>query len=153
MTPAQYENWKDFALRMARHGFVTATTERREKIAASIEGFFSWYDGQDVSQIVDWDNSPSYICDAVMSHLNPHDHYKFNERTGQEIECGNKFYDQVCCCIRAGIDCASSPSAGVMGFTVGDLRRMYPEGIPDWAINDFQSPITTETPDDAGVWL
>jgi hypothetical protein len=36
------------------------------------------------------------------------------------------------CCVRAGMDCASSPSAGVMGFTAGDIRRMYPEGVPDW---------------------
>lgn len=36
------------------------------------------------------------------------------------------------CCIRAGLDCASAPSAGVLGFTAGDLRRMYPEGVPDW---------------------
>ena len=36
------------------------------------------------------------------------------------------------CCIRAGLDFASAPSAGVIGFTAGDLRRMYPEGVPDW---------------------
>ena len=38
----------------------------------------------------------------------------------------------VCCCIRAGLDFASAPSGGVTGFTAGDVRRMYPEGIPDW---------------------
>lgn len=36
------------------------------------------------------------------------------------------------CCIRAGLDMASAPSAGVIGFTAGDVRRMYPEGVPDW---------------------
>jgi hypothetical protein len=36
------------------------------------------------------------------------------------------------CCLRAGIDVAKSPSAGVVGFVVGDLKKMYPEGIPDW---------------------
>lgn len=36
------------------------------------------------------------------------------------------------CCIRAGLDLASEPSAGVVGFTAGDLRRMYPDGVPDW---------------------
>lgn len=24
---------------------------------------------------------------------------------------------------------------GVMGFTAGDLRRMYPKGVPDWVKN------------------
>ena len=36
------------------------------------------------------------------------------------------------CCLRAGLDCACEPSMGVMGFTAGDIRRMYPEGVPDW---------------------
>lgn len=36
------------------------------------------------------------------------------------------------CCLRAGIDVAKNPSAGIVGFTVGDLKKMYPEGIPDW---------------------
>ncbi len=41
----------------------------------------------------------------------------------------------VSCCIRAGFDCAVKPSGGVMGFTAGDIRRMYPEGVPDWVKN------------------
>ncbi len=51
-----------------------------------------------------------------------------------------RFYEQwdeqwggpVRCCVRAGLDCASAPSAGVVGFTAGDVRDMYPEGVPDW---------------------
>ena len=38
----------------------------------------------------------------------------------------------VACCVRAGFDCAVKPSMGVMGFTAGDVRRMYPDGVPDW---------------------
>ena len=38
----------------------------------------------------------------------------------------------VCCCVRAGLDLACSPSMGVVGFTAGDIRRMYPEGVPEW---------------------
>ena len=79
------------------------------------------------------------------------------------------------CCIRAGMDCAYAPSGGVMGFTAGDLRRMYPEGVPDWVKGDGPwetVPITgvipgvgftvgetrpngtfDSLPDDASVWL
>lgn len=39
------------------------------------------------------------------------------------------------CCVRAGLDCAVAPSAGVLGFTAGDVRRMYPDGVPDWVAN------------------
>lgn len=153
MVPEQYDRWKDFSMRMARHAFPDATEARREKIASNIEGFFSWYDGTDVSEIVDWDNGPAYIGDAVTDHLNRHLHYRYKERTGEEVERGNRFANQVSCCIRAGLDLASSPSGGVLGFTVGDLRRMYPEGLPGWVIEGYEPPITAETPDDMGVWL
>ena len=44
----------------------------------------------------------------------------------------DRWYGEVHCCVRAGLDFACEPSAGVMGFTAGDLRKMYPEGVPDW---------------------
>ena len=71
----------------------------------------------------------------------------------------------VCCCIRAGLDCASAPSAGVVGFTAGDLRAMYPEGVPAWVMPPdeklmyaFSNPprengTFAELPDDAGLVL
>lgn len=154
MTPEQYARWKDFSLRMARNAFPDATEARRQKIESKITGFFSWYDDdpETVAKIVDWDNSPTYICDAMSDYLS--DHYHEREmRNGRLEPRGNKFESQVSCCIRAGLDCASQPSAGVLGFTVGDLRRMYPEGIPDWAVEGFDPPITHLTPDAAGVWL
>lgn len=46
------------------------------------------------------------------------------------------WYGPVNCCIRAGLDVASSPSGGVIGFDINTIRTMYPEGIPDW-IRDY----------------
>lgn len=59
----------------------------------------------------------------------------------------------VSCCVHAGLDVVAEPSAGVVGFDVGDLRRMYPEGLPDWVAAWFTDPITADTPDAQGVWL
>jgi len=42
------------------------------------------------------------------------------------------YLSPVACCVRAGFDCAVKASMGVLGFTAGDLRRMYPDGVPDW---------------------
>lgn len=155
MTPEQYERWKDSSLRMARCAFPSATEARRVKIAAEIDRFFCvHYDDapDEVAKITDWDNSPSYVGDQVSSFLNEHYHERLrNDGTYEPF--GNKFENQVSCCIRAGLDRASSPSGGVLGFTVGDLRRMYPEGLPDWVIDGYEPPITNEIPDDAGVWL
>lgn len=67
------------------------------------------------------------------------------------------------CCIRAGLDCASEPSAGVVGFTAGDLREMYPEGVPDWVFPPDEqlehwpggepNGVFSELPDSMGVVL
>ncbi len=79
---------------------------------------------------------PSYRCKACES-------YDWDaECDCDEVE--ELIYEQwqeqwagpVRCCIRAGLDFASSPSAGVIGFTAGDLRRMYPEGVPNWVKSD-----------------
>ncbi len=67
------------------------------------------------------------------------------------------------CCLRAGLDCASSPSAGVIGFTAGDVRHMYPEGVPEWVfpaderlhywMTDDLNGTFAELPDSAGLVL
>lgn len=68
------------------------------------------------------------------------------------------------CCIRAGLDFASSPSAGVIGFTAGDLRAMWPaEGVPEWVmppnerlhywLSDQLNGTFAELPDTAGIVL
>ena len=57
------------------------------------------------------------------------------------------------CCVRAGIDVAVDPSAGVVGFTVGTLRRMYDGEIPEWLTQWFEPALTGAEPDDTGVWL
>lgn len=49
-------------------------------------------------------------------------HYQWQEQWASPVHC----------CIRAGLDMAAEPSAGVVGFTAGDIRRMYPDGVPEW---------------------
>lgn len=51
---------------------------------------------------------------------------------GAFAKADERWCGPVRCCLRAGLDFASAPSAGVVGFTAGDLRRMYPEGVPEW---------------------
>lgn len=70
----------------------------------------------------------------------------------------NDWYGPVKCCVRAGLDIASSPSAGVVGFNIGTIRTMYPEGIPEWIRNYFTnedgSRIDLDAEDPAAqVWL
>jgi len=66
----------------------------------------------------DYDESLECRCDEIeWMHFEQYD---------------TQWFGPVRCCIRAGVDMACEPSAGVIGFSAGDVRRMYPEGVPDW---------------------
>ena len=154
ITDEQYERWHDFSIRMAQTCFKRKRNPSPAEIEANVEFFFDCLDEQDLCSIVDWDNSDPYpegsprhgtdyyghpnsamlvtdMCKEQEEAWNPH---------YWEAECGTKreqrWYDQfvmpVVCCIRAGLDAAIRSGPGVMGCTAGDLRRMYPEGVPDW---------------------
>lgn len=58
-------------------------------------------------------------------------------------------------CVRSGLDMACESSCGVRGYTVGDLRAMYPEGVPSWIVEAFEVDETTFTAasSEEGVWL
>ncbi len=149
MTQEQFDRWQDFALRMARTCYATARRPSGKWVESVVLEFFAGIDAVDIQDIVDWDSGPSYIGDAVTNLL-----YDYEPRRPECRACSGDDEDGECqcdeieqlfseqwdeqwggpvrCCIRAGLDCASAPSAGVIGFNAGDVRRMYPEGVPDW---------------------
>lgn len=157
MTREQFERWQDFALRMAENGWERLPRKSREKVRRMVEDFFDGLTDQEIVQIKDWDSEP-YPCDMVTLQLDGENPFHlWNERAKYDRwdeTWGNRFAS----CIRAGLDVASAPSAGVVGFTVADLRRMYPDGIPAWVRENFQhpdgSPAELETVSgDTHVWL
>lgn len=54
------------------------------------------------------------------------------------------------CCLRSGIDLISG-NVGVLGFTAGNIREIYPEGVPDWVKDEWDE--FDSIPDDALVAL
>jgi hypothetical protein len=83
-----------------------------------------------------WTTGP-ILCDAVTGydeHWMPR-YWADDEGTQRWESRRDRWCGPPTCCIRAGFDLAVSPSMGVMGFTAGDLRRMYPDGVPDWVQN------------------
>ncbi len=128
-----------------------------------------------------WVEAPYGVGDMMMEFLDNYRGYAPRCRACAIYEYGKEecrceeiedmYYEQwgeqwggpVHCCIRAGLDFASAPSAGVLGFTAGDLRRMYPDGVPDWVfppgerlqywLSDELNGTFEELPDSAGVML
>ena len=70
------------------------------------------------------------MCKERSEDWNP---YYWADISDEEFEKRQEqFCGPVIACIRAGLDMAVSPSSGVIGFNAGDLRKMYPEGVPNW---------------------
>jgi hypothetical protein len=147
MTQEQYNNWKDFAVRMGRTVYQSATEKRQKKILDKILDYFSWRELQnDWPEIMDWDGNKDdyFLADAVEEFFDEHRHWS------RKLACHTgKLYDQIVCCIRAGFDMAVEQSGGVLGFCIGDVRRMYNGQVPMWVTPDnFASE-----PDNKPIWL
>jgi hypothetical protein len=114
--------------------------------------FFDEYRGYPPPcRVCDWDHEDEGECRC--DDIEEHYYEQWDEQWGSPVRC----------CIRAGLDCASAPSAGVLGFTAGDVRRMYPEGVPEWVfppdkrlkywMSDELNGTFRELPDSVGVVL
>lgn len=91
-------------------------------------------------------------------------------------EIVDRWSGPVSACVRAALDVAVAPSMGVLGFTAGDIRSAYPEGVPTWIKDYFKdaevvqldkacpgvgfttnvvgkSEAFDDIPDDARLWL
>lgn len=151
MTKTQLKRWKRLSI-----GLVSSDTgitpARKQKLTDAINDFISCIlCGNDLKEILCWDMNEGTI--AVGDEMNKYlwnNQYEF-ERRG-DIFCG-KFGDQLSACVRAGFDVAVKPSGGVMGFTVGDLRKIFKNRIPGWINNYFGKRITLDISDDTEVWL
>ncbi len=170
MTELVYERWKDFALRMARTCFRWHRRPTSEWIIEQVELVFNCIDQDDRKSIVNWDHSDDgeiCISDHVTEILGQYGPSERPENEDREMLAWEQYDQQwlgpIHCCVRAGLDMASAPSAGVLGFTAGDLRRMYPEGVPDWIshpgekwsywLTDQQNGVFAEMPDDMALVL
>ncbi|WP_193214971.1 hypothetical protein [Luteolibacter marinus] len=176
MTTRQFRRMQVFALRMAR--YATPYRYRRrcthwvgEYLAAmACENFGIHY-----RHVINWDDSETWtreemeaepwkrwtmyksdlLCDFTSAHNGL---AEYEPELSREREAPNGGYETVLlnlvkCCLRAACDVAASPSAGVLGWTVGDLRRMWKgRRIPDWVTADFEPAIATAN-DATPVWL
>jgi len=97
---------------------------------------------------------PGYLCDRMSLWEDDYIYYslhcictegelrwyrelrRYDDEAADEVEerIVEHWADPVRCCVRAGLGAAidGGSGMGVLGFTARDIRRMYPEGVPDW---------------------
>lgn len=172
MIRQDYQRWRDFSLRMARTCFDDRRRPSVNWIVSMVEHVLDCFDDEEIATIVSWDQDSVYVCDRtheVLYEFQPCWLWRFREE-GVDADTEDRRDGLACeqwmeqwgapvqCCVRAGIDLAVKQSGGVAGFTVADLRRMYPEGLPDWVsagfVDEHETPVSLATFDDAEpVWL
>lgn len=161
MNQIQLDRWKQFSLGLAKNAYPTITTRRTERLMAEVEDCIDYVVCNDLSAINDWDRSEyrdgRLYEDSAGTRV---DDWMWDNRFEREVEDrkGNievvrgSFGTMIICCVRAGFDVAVAPSGGVLGYTVGDVRRIFDGEVPHW-VNDFFSEPLGGASDQDAVWL
>ena len=149
MTQEQYNNWKDFTLRMTATVYPNATEARRAKIRERISDYFGECELHEYwASIEGWDQYNDNLGGSLSCDMDEFFHDILHWRSEKPDHTG-KLFNQITCCIRSGFDMAVEQSGGVLGFDIGDVRRMYDGNVPEWVSpDDFE-----HLPDDTQVWL
>jgi len=167
MTKKQERRMKVFALRMVR----VATTPRwqpqlRQLVSDALNRFDS---NGSFPEFINWDNSIDRyapgrynnrescepLCDEVTRFIwDMEDEGRLPRRSNWGDPKGESMMAvKLQCCIRAAADVAAAPSAGVLGWNVGQLKAMWHNRpLPKWVTNFFDGDITTAS-DDTPIWL
>ena len=149
MTPMQFRRWSSFSTKMAREAWPNATGSRKDRLVEEIEAFLTRMEPH-MAEITDWDGNsePSFCVDDEIR-----DYCYDAGYTHHDPDQLHRFETQFICCVRAGFDVAVKPSAGVLGFDIAMLKRMWHGRIPPWVRLFFDPPLTTGFKDEDPVWL
>jgi hypothetical protein len=149
MTEIQYKRWKIFAKKMAKIVATNKSEPSRKQILQNIDFFFECRmdPNEEWRRVEDWDttnpneNGRSFCVSDHISDMCEYwipNYWSSDFPYEDEDEEGynraiEKWVGPASACIRAGLDIASQPSAGVVGFTAGDVRKMWsPKPVPNW---------------------
>jgi len=154
------ERFLDFSVRIAEKGFPNITDKRRERLSKEVRSFLEYLidfcerEEEDEGDILEgWDGGQ---IEAHMIEYFEQDGFWIETREGVKE---GKFYNMLQCCVRAGIDAALNyfKGGGVLGFNLGDLRKMYDKEIPQWLqeglVKIHQNLNIQESEDAYPLWL
>ena len=173
MTRKQYKRMSVFARRMANIQPPRHRKRCRYWVSEMLDRMNCENFGVHYPHIIDWDNSESwtreeceaepwkrwchkahYLCDYLKADygLAEYEPELTRKRPAPDGGYETALLNRVQCCICAAVDIAVAPSAGVYGYTVGALRKMWGKRpLPKWVTEP--TGITVDAKDDDGVWL
>jgi hypothetical protein len=161
MKKIQINRANSFIKRLLRVCYQHRTAARRSRLLEEATGFFYY---NDCKSYESWDQK-NFICDYFSERFDEqHNHYSYHYKGRQREEYihehKNRFLDDLSCIVRLAINlvCPEQDVIGVVGFTPGELRQMYPRGIPAWLNKEYGTKEDgyqklSEMPDDAVLWI
>jgi len=163
MNELQLGRWNQVSLGLAR-SYTDLTPARKNKLLTAVADCIDWVVCNGLETVEEWDHGVYENGQLVEYSASTRvDDYLWDNRYEFEREYKNgntelvrgRFGDMLAACVRAGFDMAVAPSAGVVGFTVGDLRDIFDGAIPDCIADQFaeSKPALLSAGRDEGVWL
>jgi len=126
---------KELAINFASKA-IAKRCDYRKRLVDVIEDIFSCGEIEDV---VDWDNGNPDMSDHIDDYFVP---------------CGFtvKFQDDVSCSIRIAVDLLIKQGGGVVGYTVGDLKKAFDGEIPNFICERYEGDLNSAD-ESEGIWL
>lgn len=145
-----YQKWMDFSTRLI--SIMDVTDERREKILNKVRSFISRFEDEEIHG---WDTPAEYkfygkyCIRSIADDATYFGEYLTDNMREPKV---TSFYNQMCCATKAGLDVATEEfGGGVIGFTIGDVRKAYNGHIPDWVCEAMD--IEGDEEDGDYIWL
>ncbi len=162
MNQEQFDRWKQVSLGLAK-SYKDLTPTRKSNLLEEVDNCIEWVVCNGLETVDDWDSSVTingvrHSCASTrVDDFLWENRYEFERhyKNGNVELVRGKFGDMLSASVRAGFDMAVAPSAGVVGFSVGDLRDIFDGTIPDWIADQFgdnKAMLLSAAPSE-GVWL
>lgn len=162
MTPEQLKNIKDFS-RAWITKVIAKKKDYRERLLLVLDDIFpepGEHDGFDIINCRDWDRGEKYINPNNAKDIS------YNSSLGDRMTeliknegysvCSftltKKAKNDFICTIRIACDLFIEQSAGVLGYTIGDLKKAFDGNIPEEILKTFEGDIS-QAGDNEPVWL
>jgi hypothetical protein len=140
VTTVSYEQMLDFAKRLTFKGYAHLTEARRKKLWAEIEPFLQRCVENHGKGWETRDKNGDHPCDLFEDWFKEYDIRWHAARHGKERnnEPHGYCYTAKAIC-RAACDLLDGQEA-IIGWTVGDLRRVFDGSIPEWFSQLYTEP-------------
>lgn len=131
----KYERMMDFAERMCAQGYPELTEARKKRLWNEVKGFLELCIENEATGYEENPQDRDWLpCDIFHEHFAEYDmtdaeYWRYDEGKGKKES--NRFYCHLSAICRSALDTLDG-AFGVIGFKVGDIRRMYDGEIPDW---------------------